>query len=102
MVVFAVGKQLILYKEMLFLEELFSPLGNTTITLRDSSTYLFYEKTFPQHFCPKERPSKNTLKEQKQFLRTWFHFLGEPFTYKNHLEKTLEMVKTFGFGIFHL
>ncbi len=41
MVVFVVVKQLIFPKEMLFLEELFFPLGNTTISLRDSSTYLF-------------------------------------------------------------
>jgi len=118
MVVFVVVKQLIFPKEMIFLEELFFPFGNTIISLMIVQHICSKKKHFLDTFVPRKRLVKKTLTKQKQFLRTWFHFLkehnhflGESFTYKNHLERTvqmvktertIEMVRTFGFGIFHL
>jgi hypothetical protein len=108
MVVFAVVKQLIFPKEMLFLEELFFSLGNTTISLLIVQYICSKKKHFLDNFVPRKGLQKIHSQNKSNF---WEHgsissnttiFLGESFTYKNHLERTLKMVKTFGFGIFHL
>jgi hypothetical protein len=58
MVVFSVVKQLIFPKEMLFLEDLFFPLGNTTISLMIVQLICSKKKHFFNTFVPRKGPQR--------------------------------------------